>query len=172
MNYGSFYRRDQRLKEQQRITQFAPRIRCKGPHIRGFEQLSRVAIFPDHTHIDGKLKVEGIAREDLTKRGFSVFRNEYTSIACVEDFIGKQIERKPEREFKHVLMFSVGMARQLQDSENCQAFIVIDDSATKQLSGHVLILCSDNQTKSKVKELRRKLADILNNQIPLQAAFS
>ncbi len=171
MNYGSFHRRNQRLKEQQRITKFAPRVFCKGPHIRNSEHLSRVAFYPDHTDVNGKLRVEGISRDDLTIRGFSVFRNTYTSIACVEEFIEKQIERKPEREFKYVLMFSTAIARGLKDSERRQAFIAIDDSDTRQLRGHVLILCSEKQTKSKVKELRRKLATILINQVPLSTAF-
>ena len=172
LKYGMSSRRKERyLQEQQRLTKFAPRISCKGPHIRDFEELSRVAFYPDHTHDDGSLKVEGISRQDLTNRGFSVFRRTYTTRNIIDNFIALQIERHPDRHLEYVLSFLAGAVRAVNDSEDYQAFVIIDSANTEDLKGHALILCAESHNKSKVKELRHALHNIINNPIKLDHLY-
>ncbi len=169
-NGMSFYRKGRYLQEQQRLTKYAPRIFCR-PHIRDIEELSRVALYPDHVDENGSLKVEGISRKDLTEKGFSIFRKNYTSRATINNFVAQQIERKPARNLKYVLSFLAGKVRAINDAENHQAFVIIDDAPTESLTGHALILCAEKHTPSKIKELRHTLYNIINNPVELNKAY-
>ncbi|MCU7812245.1 MAG: hypothetical protein KZQ77_13565 [Candidatus Thiodiazotropha sp. (ex Notomyrtea botanica)] len=162
-NGMSPYRKESYLNEQQRKSKFAPRIKCKGPHIRDFECLSRSCFFPDHANSDGTLRVEGISRKDLTERGFSIDRIKYTSNETVHDLIKKYLTAGPTRSFKYILSFNAGQIRSILDKDSYQAFVLIDDAPIKKMEGHALVLCAEKQKPSHVKELREKLARTINN---------
>lgn len=171
--YGmSLHRRGQYLREQQRETKFAPRIFCKGPHIRNFELLSRTILYPDHANPDGTLKEEGISKDDLTKRGFSVFRVKYTLLKVVTDIVDRQVKKNPARSLIGASVFHAETARSIIDKDKFQAFIIIDDSKIQELRGHALILCSEKHKPSVVKELRHELSNIMNDPAPLEDFFA
>jgi hypothetical protein len=159
----SFYHRDSYLREQQRGTQFAPRSACKGPYVSGFERLSRVIFFPDHVHPDGAIKVEGISRDDLTKRGFSIFRVSHTSRSTVEGFVSDFISRVPLRRLDSVLVFKAESVRSAKDNNVIQAFAIVDSAETLNLKGHALVLCAGKHKKSHIKELRKVLVQLINS---------
>ena len=168
----SFHRRAQYLREQQRETKFAPRIHCKGPHIRRFELLSRTILFPDHAKTDGSLKEEGISRNDLTRYGFSIFRISYTDINTVKDIVAKQIKKVPARSLVGASTFLTKSARHIIDKDGYQAFVIIDSSETPDLTGHALLLCAEKLSPAYVKELRHELTKIMCVPINLEDIFT
>lgn len=170
--YGmSPYRKAQYLREQQRRTKFAPRIFCKGPHIRDFELLSRTILYPDHAHSNGELKEEAISRQDLTRRGFSVFRVKYTEFNVVVDIVDSQIAKMPERNLVGASTFLANSVRNITDKSSYQSFVIIDDACTRNLRGHALILCAEKYTPSRVKEFRRNLLKIMRPTLPIEEVF-
>lgn len=168
---ASFHRRNQYLREQQRESKFAPRIFCKGPHIRNYELLSRTILYPEHANTDGTLKEEGISRKDLTHSGFSVFRPKYTTIKVVLDIVDRQIVKMPIRNLVGASTFLSESVRNIIDKSYYQAFVIIDGAETRELRGHALILCAEKHKKSYVKELRHELLKILNTPRPLKEVF-
>ena len=173
----STYRKSSYLSEQQRITKFAPRVFCKGPHIRDFELLSRTILYPDHTHSNGELKEEAISRQDITSRGFSVFRVKYTELDVVVDIVDRQIAKMPERNLVGASTFLAGSVRSITDKcttdkGNYQSFVIIDDADTLELRGHALILCAEKYKPSRVKEFRRNLLNLLHPILPLEEVFA
>ncbi len=161
--YGMpFYKRKRYILEQQRMSQFAPRIRCKGPHIRKQEKLCRVVFDPDHVR-DNKIYVEGISRADLTHKGFSIFRIKYSSRLQVNNFVQNSISNKKERTLMGGASFTAYSVRDFLDKDGSQAFIIVDDAPTLDLAGHALILVAGDHKPSHIKELRKKLASLLEN---------
>ena len=161
----SFARRANYLKEQQRLTQFSPRIFCKGPHIRNFEEITRIVFYPDHLNPDGSFRVESISREDLTKKGFSVFRKSHTERAAIDNVEALYKIKNPAREAVGALINTAEKLRAISDDTGFSSIYIIDDSPTPILRGHALILCSEpSLKKSRVKELRGKIAETLKPQ--------
>lgn len=173
--YGmSFFRRGRYLEEQQRITKFAPRVFCKGPHIRNFESLCRLVFSPDHTNTDGSLNVEQISREDLTTRGFSIQRTKHTDRKTINDIEAKYRQKAPNRKLEYLLEFLGQDVRDIKDEKGHQAFVIVDHAPTPDLTGHAHILCAEKYGKSersKVKELRAKLAKAINKRRELSELF-
>ncbi|MFE8073277.1 hypothetical protein QQM79_19640 [Marinobacteraceae bacterium S3BR75-40.1] len=167
----SLYRREHYTREQQRETKFAPRVWCKGPHIQNFEVVMRTIFHPDHTDENKNLRVEAISREDLTKRGFSVFRELHTIKQRMEELEQEMIERKPYREAVGTTKLLCKNIRNIKDSDNLRAFVVLDSADEERDRGHALILCAEKQSKSKVKELKKKLASIMSRLYQLQEIY-
>lgn len=162
--YGmSFYRKEKYLSEQQRITKFAPRVFCKGPHIRGFEELCRLVYFPEHLNPDGTFRPESISREDLTDKGFSVQRIAYTNRTKIDELIDFYTSKNSTRKFHTLFVFTAWNVRKIKDPSNFQAFIIIDDALISSDRGHALILCAERHKPSIIKELRWQLACVINN---------
>lgn len=180
----SLQRTDDYLVEQQRSTQFAPHIRGKGPYLRDEERLCRINFSPDHVHPDGTLKVEGIPSKDLVGRGYSVWRKEFSSRADIDRVVSGYLSNKPDRRVEHVLLFQTGSVRailfsdsidsggQLSDEfEKYQAFIIRDAATKPELRGHAIIVCAGHQTRSKIKELRKSLATVINHPFEMDSVF-
>ncbi|WP_417215900.1 hypothetical protein [Alcanivorax sp.] len=167
----SFYKRDSYLREQQRETQFAPRISCKGPHIRGPEDLCRIVYSPEDVKPDNSFRPEAISCQDLMQRGFSIQRVSYTTRAKIDALIHNYTSRKPGRAAEYLLLFKAETVRKIIDQEGHQAFIIVDSAKKSDDEGHALIYCADRLPKSKVKELRYMLAEKISNAASIEAVF-
>lgn len=161
-----FYRRHRENVEQQRVTKFAPRIRCKGPHIKDEESVIRLIYFPDHISESGSLLPEAIACQDLQERGWSIFRTRYSSYSDIEIVKNGYLERKKDRQFSGTTSISADGIRKLR-IDGLRGFVIHDSSDSPSLRGHAIVLCSTKYSKSKVKELRRQLILALSPIQPL-----
>ena len=170
--YGmSLHRKGSYLREQQRETKHAPRIFCKGPHIRNFEELCRIVYSPEDVFPDNTFKPEAISRTDLTTKGWSIQRVKYTERARVNDLITAYISRKGGRAFEYLLVFLGSAIRNIKDQDGYQAFFIVDHSHIPEDHGHAVILCAEKHPPSKIKELRKLLAEAVNNPQDINSVF-
>jgi hypothetical protein len=167
----SLFRRGMYLREQQRETKHAPRVFCRGPHIRNFEKLCRIIYSPENVRSDNSFKPESISRKDLTERGFSIQRVKYTDRTRIDQLTTNYTRRKVRRAVEYLLLFLGEDVRRIKDGEGYQAFIIVDDAQTPEDKGHALILCAEKHKPSKVKELRQLLADAINKPKQIDAIF-
>ena len=152
--------------EQQRESKFAPHVRCKGPHIRGFEGIIRTVIYPDHIDNDGKIKVEAIPSRDLTKIGWSVNRLMYVTKGQIDSLVEGYVERKTERVLSGHSLFIADDMRRIVDQYGFQAFVIRDSACAPEERAHALVFCSGKYKKSEVKQLRWKLIEKMTPQHP------
>lgn len=134
------------------------------------EILIRAIIDPDHCK-DGELISGAISRDDLISRGFSVFRKQYEKKAHFNNMVNAYLSKNFERKCEGVAKFPTLVAREINNEDGRQAFIVLDDAKIEDDHAHAQILFSEKYSRSKQLKLRKQLLQVLKTLYTIDEVF-
>lgn len=146
---------ERRSRENTQQTENSPCI------VNSSENLLRALFTPDHIDDKGNIKEQAIPSQDLSERGFSVQREQYTDDDLNQTIISGWLNNKAERNFVKFAQLACSHVRKINDQQNNQAFIVLDDGIDNNLA-HAIILTSEKYGKGALKKLRHELIEVFN----------
>ena len=142
-----------------------------GP-VQNRETLLRMILDPDHI-TEGRIQPSAIQLRDLTQRGLSVHRREYTTAREVERAAQTLIGRATAgatRQLEGLASFTAGAVRIIRAQEG-QAFVVIDTPQPENRA-HASIFLANIQTRpSLAREMREQLLNLMTHRLTLEQAF-
>lgn len=145
--------RNARLQSEYERSEFSPAGEIDdGFTIADSENLLRAVIAPQHLSPNGSLNHEFITRTDLLERGLSVTRQLYGD---VQSLGVTQASRGQGRSFFGVASIQTSTVRNIMH-ESVRALVVVEDAKLDN-PGHGVILCAENYSPSKLKEIRSEL---------------
>jgi len=146
---------DRRAREGVQQSENSPSI------VDSSENLLRAMFTPEHIDDKGHLKEQAIPSQDLSERGFSVQREQYTNDTLNQKIVSGWLNNKPEREFIKLGKISCLHTRNINDQQNNQAFVVLDD-AIEENPAHAIILTAEKYGKGALEKLRHELIEAFN----------
>lgn len=159
--------------EQVRQSEFSPISECGDSYIVGnCEVLARHIIYPDHS--DGtKLLHEAIPSQDLSERGWSVNRINYTPLDVVLGIINVQVAKKIERQPLGACEFVTGEIRSVdfQGNNGERVLAVIDDGKSDN-PGHTHIFCTRKFSRPEIKLIKDAIIRVMGEVKRLETVFS
>ena len=142
-----------------------------GP-VRDQETLLRIIIEPDHIR-EGRIQPSAVQLRDLTNRGLSVHRKEYTTRNAV-DAVAQALLGRPtaagRRSLEGLASFNTGAVRAIGIQDR-QAFVVIDTALPNNTAHASIYLASPQVSQSLARELREHLLRLMENTLTLEQAF-
>jgi len=137
--------------------------------VKDDELLGRLAYAPKEI-LNGKLVPEAISSNDLKKRGFSLFRDDFCNQDEITLLAITQMGKKPEdRKNAFISFFKTSKVREQiieyanEDGDKLKArsFLVIDE-ALEEVKSHATIYNSQKFGRATIKELKNQLIEIIN----------
>ena len=105
-----------------------------GP-VQDQETLLRIIIEPDHIN-EGRIQPSAVQLRDLTQRGLSVHRREYTTeqeIRTAAQALADRTTAAGRRRLEGLASFTAGVVRDIRNLER-QAFVVIDTALPNNMA--------------------------------------
>ena len=142
-----------------------------GP-VQDQETLLRIIVEPDHIR-EGRIQPSAVQLRDLTHRGLSVYRKEYTTKQAVTADIQVLLLRTADagrRRLEGLASLNTGAVRTLVIHER-PVFVVIDTALPNNRSHASIYLASPQVNQSLARELREHLLMLMENIVALEQAF-
>ena len=137
------------------------------------EALLRIIIEPDHIS-QGRIQPSAVQLRDLTQRGLSVHRREYTTRREVRTAAQAMADRTTaagRRRLEGLASFTAGAVRAIRNQER-QAFVVIDTALPDNRAHASIYLASPQVSQSVAREMREQLLHLMENRLPLEQVFA
>ncbi len=143
-----------------------------GP-VQDHETLLRIIIEPDHIS-EGRIQPSAVQLRDLTQRGLSVHRKEYTNqqeIRTAAQALADRTTAAGRRRLEGLANFTAGAVRAITNQER-QAFVVIDTALPDNMALASIYLASPQMSQSLAREMREQLLQMMDSRLTLEQAFA
>lgn len=143
-----------------------------GP-VQDQETLLRIIIEPDHIN-EGRIQPSAVQLRDLTQRGLSVHRREYTTeqeVRTAAQTLADRTTAAGRRRLEGLASFTAGAVRDIRNLER-QAFVVIDTALPDNMAHASIYLASPQVSQSLAREMREQLLRLMDHRLTLEQAFA
>ena len=126
------------------------------------DHLVRIVLRPLHLRNDGL--DECFLNISHLERGWSFIRRKIAGEEKIQAHGRKQADRKPNQEMYGYAVIKTADFRAILDDENRQAFCILDDER-EDAPAHAIAKKSAHRIKHKNRKLRKKVLDLLEQQL-------
>ena len=143
-----------------------------GP-VQDQEPLLRIIIEPDHIS-EGRIQPSAVQLRDLTQRGLSIHRREYTTeqeVRTATQALTGRPTAAGRRRLEGLASFTAGAVRYIRNQER-QAFVVIDTALPDNRAHASIYLASPQVSQSLAREMREQLLRLMDNRLTLEQTFA
>ena len=132
--------------------------------VANHEHLARIVFRPLHFE-DGEL-VDGFLSLSQLEKGWSFIRKEIAGEEKIKAHGRKKADEKSDQEMYGYAVIKTADFRAIWDDENRQAFCILDDERG-DAPAHAIAKKSAHRIKNKQRKLRRKVLDLLEQQLTI-----